>query len=660
MAYTISKSNGSTLVLLNDGLIDTAATSINLIGKNVSNFGDAQNENFVHMLENFASGVEPRSPLVGQIWFNSSEGILRPAFFDGAKWRPFAVSVYASSSTDISTNVGGLSWSASQPGDFWFDSVNKQLHVRTSTTETVLIGPEKVPGISSETKLSSKKVKDSVLVDKPIITIVVNDEVLGVISNETFTLAPSTPIPGFTKVNRGITFKNYNSSTRYTTATTDVLLYGLHEQLDQSYPRRNIEEHIQSSWYFDNGSTVFFGTTGQASAKWANSNLELVSSTGIKLQNTSSSITFEPTTIRPSVPVNLGESLSRFAVVFSQSANISGGITASSATISSISANSISATSFGGATVSVNNVSAGSAVIASTLTSDTFISNGAVVSNLSASAINGSTATITNVSSTNVTAVNGTLTTLNVNTISGVTVTANTFNGIQFNGGTFNMAAGFLNGSPLVSEATSAALQLNAVRLRGEGSTGFQPASITNVGNTVVQRDASGNISGNNFSGNSITVSSLIATGGLNNSPGTIVGNWSLSAGSRLTATYADLAENYLADAEYEPGTVLEFGGIAEVTVAEDSTRRVAGIVSTNPAHLLNSDLKGQHVVALALTGRVPCKVRGNVRKGDMMVAAGSGYARAEYNPILGSVIGKALEDFNGVSGTIEVVVGRL
>jgi hypothetical protein len=129
--------------------------------------------------------------------------------------------------------------------------------------------------------------------------------------------------------------------------------------------------------------------------------------------------------------------------------------------------------------------------------------------------------------------------------------------------------------------------------------------------------------------------------------------------GTSTAANYADLAENYLADKPYTPCTVLEFGGTCEVTVAQDGTRRIAGVVSTNPAHLMNTALTGDNVVAVALQGRVPCKVRGKIQKGDMMVSGGGGYARAEYNPSLGSVIGKALEDFNGIEGVIEIVVGR-
>jgi hypothetical protein len=131
--------------------------------------------------------------------------------------------------------------------------------------------------------------------------------------------------------------------------------------------------------------------------------------------------------------------------------------------------------------------------------------------------------------------------------------------------------------------------------------------------------------------------------------------------GTATNARYADLAENYLADTHYAPGTVLDFGGANEVTLSTlANSSRVAGVVSTNPAHLMNSMLKGDHVTALALTGRAPTQVVGTVRKGDMMVSAGNGHAQACATPTLGTVIGKAIEDFDGESGTIEIVVGRL
>jgi len=173
---------------------------------------------------------------------------------------------------------------------------------------------------------------------------------------------------------------------------------------------------------------------------------------------------------------------------------------------------------------------------------------------------------------------------------------------------------------------------------------------------------------GSTLSVNQLTVnSSGNATAIINGYPG--YGNIGSPASSfntvfakATTAQYADLAEYYSSQDVYPPGTVLDFGGPAEVTLSiTDMSVRVAGVVSTNPAYLMNSVWDGGgKVVALALTGRVPCLVTGKISAGDMMVSAGNGYARAESNPKMGSVIGKALTDFAGNTGVIEVVVGRL
>jgi len=126
-------------------------------------------------------------------------------------------------------------------------------------------------------------------------------------------------------------------------------------------------------------------------------------------------------------------------------------------------------------------------------------------------------------------------------------------------------------------------------------------------------------------------------------------------------AQYADLAEKYSSDKAYEPGTIVMFGGDAEVTIASERTRAVAGIVSTNPAYLMNSHMEGL-TVDVALQGRVFCKVQGQINKGDMIVNGGTnGVGIADNNPQLGMVVGKALQDYNSPEiGTIEVVVGRL
>jgi hypothetical protein len=126
------------------------------------------------------------------------------------------------------------------------------------------------------------------------------------------------------------------------------------------------------------------------------------------------------------------------------------------------------------------------------------------------------------------------------------------------------------------------------------------------------------------------------------------------------TAQYADLAECYLSDADYIPGTVVSFGGDYEVTLStQDNDRMLAGIISTEPAYTMNSQLKGDHVVTLVLAGRAPCLCVGPVNAGDFMVSDGNGRARAEDNPNSGAIIGKAIKRFDGDIGVVEVLVGR-
>ena len=135
--------------------------------------------------------------------------------------------------------------------------------------------------------------------------------------------------------------------------------------------------------------------------------------------------------------------------------------------------------------------------------------------------------------------------------------------------------------------------------------------------------------------------------------------------GTATAAQYSDLAEKYVADSQYAPGTVVIFGGDNEVSTTEVShDPRVAGVVSTAPAYLMNDSLEATHVIELALTGRVPCKVKGVVAKGDMIVSsnvAGVGMKLNSASYQVGCIIGKALESKDTPDeGVIEVVVGRL
>jgi hypothetical protein len=199
------------------------------------------------------------------------------------------------------------------------------------------------------------------------------------------------------------------------------------------------------------------------------------------------------------------------------------------------------------------------------------------------------------------------------------------------------------------------------------GETVLAGASAGVTGATV---SATGNITGGNLTTAGIlTVNSGAAATAIVNGASNAVGNIGSAStyfnrlfAQATTALYADLAENYLGDDDYTPGTVVDFGGTQEITISTvDSSKRVAGVVSTNPAHLMNAGVVGEHVVTVALIGRVPVSVTGTVRKGDLMVSAGDGTAKAVTiaSPKVGTIIGKSLEDFDGDKGTIEIVIGK-
>lgn len=158
------------------------------------------------------------------------------------------------------------------------------------------------------------------------------------------------------------------------------------------------------------------------------------------------------------------------------------------------------------------------------------------------------------------------------------------------------------------------------------------------------------------------SLKTTVITTGAATTTGTVTGRWSLTANSRFEATYADLAEYYEGDTEYEVGTVLVFGGDKEVTTTDTKgDTRVAGVVSDQSAYTMNQDCPGIKTL-VALQGRVPVKVIGPVAKGDMIVASAiPGYGMVDNNPGVGQVIGKAVGTKEDTErGTVEVVVGRV
>lgn len=346
MGYILTKSDNETLILLNDGQIDTAITSLTLVGKNVSNFGDAQNENFLHLLENFANSSarlggsgQPRSPLRGQLWFDTNPEVNRLLVYDGSNWRPLAVSIYGTTTTNTLVNATAgppIPFAANKPGDFFFDTTNKKLYVVSGTsTELTLIGPESVIGFA-DTRMFSTTMFDSGNSPRPVIQMIVDGEVVAVVSSSTFQVSNTNPVPGFGRVYRGVTFKNYNSSTRYTTATTDVQLHGLHEQLDSTYTRRNVNETINANWSVSTGQVLYFGSTNNSSIFWNTATSALTLSTpalsNLRFAVGNNSLTFNGTDLLPaSSGYNIGSETLPFENLYSK--KLSSGNSLSTGTI---------------------------------------------------------------------------------------------------------------------------------------------------------------------------------------------------------------------------------------------------------------------------------------------------------------------------------------
>lgn len=296
-----------------------------------------------------------------------------------------------------------------------------------------------------------------------------------------------------------------------------------------------------------------------------------------------------------------------------------------------------------------------------TITGNLSVSNNVTATTLTGTLTTGFQPNITSVGTLSVLTVSGTASVGNMFSsgyVSGSNVYANsgTVSAVNLTGTlTTNAQPNITSVGTLSSLNVSGALSASTVA--GTLTTNAQP-NITSVG-TLTGLNVNGTVTAVNITANTGAITTTNLTTGANTTAGTITGNWTLTAGSKLTATYADLAEYYESDYIYEPGTVLEFGGDKEVTLATDNTFRVAGVVSSNPAYAMNGNCPGI-ALPIALQGRVPTKVTGKVNKGDLMVSAGSGYARAYNNPLPGTVIGKALQDFDGYEGIIEVVVGRL
>jgi len=314
------------------------------------------------------------------------------------------------------------------------------------------------------------------------------------------------------------------------------------------------------------------------------------------------------------------------------------GTTSASNWLSLTSTSSGGTTTFGAVTVtgnlSANNVSASSNVSANLVTTN-FLTVSANANIANASIANANVTTL--------------LTVANI-TSGSQTTAGNLTGGWTVNGSVTGNSLVVINGNLAISNSAGANLYgiktdrymwANGVAISFSGTysnanvEAFLPTYVGNVGS----------------SGGATVFNGRTLSAGANTTTGSITGNWSLTTGSRLNATYADLAERFAADDTYDAGTVVQLGGTNEITAVQfELSEDVFGVISETAAYLMNSAAGDDDThPAVAVSGRVPVKVQGSIKKGDRLVSAGIGVARAakagEASPF--NVIGRALEDKN-------------
>ena len=570
MAYQVDKFNGAFFVSVEDGTIDTTS-DLRFVGKNYAGYGEVQNENFLHLLENFSNTTAPPKVVTGQIWFDSANKKLK--FYDGSRFK-------LAGGAEVSTTApSGLT-----TGDFWWDSAAKQLYAWTGT-EFALIGPEASPDLGSSI-VSASVVKGTVgtaVGPHTILKVIADDKVIGIFSKTAFTLDNAqNAIDDFTVIKKGFTMAKSQTGV----STDDYVMWGTANNAARlggfaadQYIKQGENSFTGEVQFYDPGLTVGDGNDFR---------LRVEGGDEVIVENRlGNPITFRITVVETTderdiavitstgvVPGNdnaysLGASGSRWNNVYAttHTGNLVGNVTGNSSG------------------VHIGNVLASdNTVMINAATKQIGFAGAAIVGTLTGS-VTGTASAATNASKLNdldpsATVPGTAVATIAVRNSSGNLV-ANQFVGISDKTDKTFIDKTDAVVDPAWNDATT--------------STKYRTARLSATAYSIAARDSSGNIAAVLFQG------------------------------TATSARYADLAEKYLADADYEIGTVVVIGGTAEITASQYGELAI-GVISENPAYMMNSELEGG--VYVALKGRVPVKVKGTVRKGDRLVASDWGCAQ--------------------------------
>ena len=666
MAYTINLTNGTIFATIADGTVNTASSMI-LVGKNYAGYGEFLDENFIHLLENSANTSAPGAPLTGQLWWDSTNALMK--VYNGTAFKVMTGATSANSAP--SNNI---------TGDLWWDTTNAQLKVYNGASFTV-VGPaftsaEGTAGAIPET------ITDSGATPHYVTSLYVNNTRVAIVSKDS-SFTPSAPtVTTFPTIYNGITLYNTGSPVFAGTVTNAALLDNL-DSTDFMRATANTSTTGTLAVLNNFGLTVGAANVFAVNTTSTDANIKSAISGGnLVIQANVGGSTYSVAqalgangTFAVSNAMSAGTTISavgnitggnlRTAAQVSATGNVTGGNIISVAAVSGVSLVSSGNVDSGNLRTSGLISAAGNITSAANVAGTFFLGNGSQLTGLSLGV--SVTKFVNGTSEGNVGATNGNInfnvagvsnvvvidtTTLYANVLSAQSITKSGSNAVGNIGSStsfFNTVFGNIyNGSILSVAGNVTGANINT-------------AGLVSAGGTV---SATGNITG----GNLITAG-LLSTSSITKTGSNAVGNIGSSSNyfnqvfaTATTALYADVAERFAADDVLEPGTVVELGGTKEITKSiTDLSENVFGVISTRPAYTMNGGAGEDSThPKVAMTGRVPVNVTGIIRKGDRLVSAGAGMARAAksgeataFNVIGRSLVDKTTQD----TGTIEAIV---
>jgi len=633
MSYNITKTNGTPLQTVFDGTVDAKlSTSLTLVGKNYAGYGLFLNENFVRLLENFSNTTEPPHPMEGQIWWDFTNKVLKVR--NGEVWK----------------SVAGSTTSSTAPanpviGDVWWNSALNQLFVKSSIAPNpdgwTLVGPVASANFGKTGAYPEDMLSTVDASNHHVVKFYIDNNVVAIISPDSF---QSNLISGFLDIVPGFNLSSTPASGQSApifngNAKNAINLAGV---AGTDYLNKNLGGIVAGAVTFTNTAGV--GLTNDLQVASDSATVSITSTTAGKdlkvkmFGQTTESIKVDKTTGNVWLKGAFG--LAEAATVAYVNSVTSG---ASSSVLSRSGSNTITGiiTADGSGTRDFGSVSVPF--------KDIYANNFRGTANNSLS-------------------LGGVLASNYVTKDAPQVIAANfTVEGVITAGlnSSFTIAAGSAGANVILS--SNIATNDVIFKVKDSGNALQTALTLSSAGYVFIGNDPSTGsyplmAATRQYVDNKITVSSgltSISTNILPSSNNTYnVGSPSLKwasmyattfNGNATTANYADLAERYAADAVYKPGTVVMLGGTHEITICNDDlSDQVFGVISQDPAYLMNNGAGSDAThPPVALQGRILVRVVGAVSKGDRLVSAGNGVARAakQGEASTYTVLGRAIEN---------------